>query len=234
MNTSTGLPAVKVAPMAALFVRVVHSVVLNVSFAKPACTSMMTMIALLVSQTAPHVLQQNALSVPMGTNHLTQEIHAHLSTAKTDITLIVLITDVTTVPPPITALYVLTPLLAMNVKMAIIWTLLQKHANHVMLPAKPALENWKINAPNHALSADSGLTMKKQLLLKMMGHAANALLVAIRAVLLMLMIVLIYKLVMRRGTRLHSLIAPIAIILSYQPAVLAVISAHANSATLPA
>ena len=112
------------------------------------------MIAFLVRQTAPHALQQNALRVPMGSNHLTQEQRAHLSNATSDLTLIVLITDVTSVPK-ITALNVLTRLLATYVKMAIIWTLQQKHANHVMLPAKPASELRKINAPNHALTADS-------------------------------------------------------------------------------
>jgi hypothetical protein len=91
-----------------------------------------------------------------------------------DLTSIVLITDVTSVPK-ITALNVLTRLLATYVKMAIIWTLQQKHANHVMLPAKPASELRKINAPNHALTADSWFLIQTQLRRQMMGHAAYVL-----------------------------------------------------------
>lgn len=68
------------------------------------------------------VLHQNALSVPTGTSHLTLEKHAQQSNAMMGLTLIVLITGVTPALPTITALFVLTRILAMNVKLATTWT----------------------------------------------------------------------------------------------------------------
>jgi hypothetical protein len=92
-----------------------------------------------------HVLHQNALSVPTGLNHLTQELHAQQSNATMDLTSIVLITDVTSVPTPTIALYVLTRLLAIHARMATICTLRQKHAEHAMLAAERAQEQQLIN-----------------------------------------------------------------------------------------
>jgi len=64
---------------------------------------------------------------------------AEINTAPAAISLIVLITDVTSVPR-ITALNVLTRLLAIHARMAIICTLRQKHAEHAMLAAERAQE----------------------------------------------------------------------------------------------
>lgn len=133
-NTSTGLSAAKVALMAARSARAANSAAPNVNFARRAGISMKRMIASHAQHTVIRVLHQSALSVPMGSNRLTQELRARQSSATTDNTSIVLITDVTSVPTTTIALYVLTPLLAMHARMAIICTLRQKHAKSAIPP----------------------------------------------------------------------------------------------------
>lgn len=119
-----------------------------------------------------HVLHQDALSVPRGSNRLTQELLAQQSSATKDTTLIVIITDVTPALPPITALFVLTRILAMNVKMATTWT--KVHASNAILSAQLARDQIIMNA-QVAIPASFWIQWDYR---RLLGDAKNALQVA--------------------------------------------------------